>query len=71
MSDVLSRLKKLTKCLHIYLAETPGRGFGIFAARAFAQGSTLVVDEDGQRCIGCHTGCGVEPEGYEWTCAVP
>ena len=31
----------------------------------------VVVDEDGQRCIGCHTGCGVEPEGYEWTCAVP
>lgn len=30
-----------------------------------------VVSEDDSRCIGCHQGCGVEPEGYDWTCAVP
>lgn len=30
-----------------------------------------VVSEDEPRCINCHTGCGVAPEGYEGTCAVP
>jgi len=30
-----------------------------------------VVDEDAPRCIGCHQGCGVAPDGYEWTCALP
>ncbi|MCB9702170.1 MAG: cytochrome P460 family protein [Myxococcales bacterium] len=30
-----------------------------------------VVDVDAPRCIDCHTGCGVPPEGYEGTCAVP
>jgi hypothetical protein len=31
----------------------------------------LVVDEDAPRCVGCHQSCGVEPDGYEWTCAMP
>lgn len=30
-----------------------------------------VLEEDAPRCIGCHTACGVEPDGYEWTCAMP
>lgn len=32
-----------------------------------------VVTEDGalQRCIGCHTSCGVPPDGHDYTCAVP
>lgn len=30
-----------------------------------------VVDEDQPACIGCHQGCGVEPDGYDWTCAMP
>lgn len=33
--------------------------------------SRRVVDEDAPRCIGCHQGCGVEPDGYGWTCAMP
>lgn len=33
--------------------------------------SRRVVDEDAPRCIGCHQGCGVAPDGYEGTCAVP
>lgn len=33
--------------------------------------SGRVVEEDGPRCIGCHQGCGVEPDGYDWTCAMP
>lgn len=65
MSDALSRLKKLTKCLHIYIAETPGRGFGIFAARAFAQGSTLVVDEDGDYYAGVMTLAEAQARGYD------
>jgi hypothetical protein len=30
-----------------------------------------VVDEDAARCINCHSSCGLEPDGYEWTCAMP
>ena len=30
-----------------------------------------VLAEDLPRCIGCHTGCGVEPDGYQGTCAMP
>ena len=30
-----------------------------------------VVEEDAPRCIGCHKSCGVAPDGYEWTCALP
>lgn len=30
-----------------------------------------VVDEDEPRCIGCHTSCGVAPDGYDATCAMP
>lgn len=30
-----------------------------------------VVEEDVPKCIGCHQGCGVAPDGYDWTCAVP
>ncbi|MBL8976398.1 MAG: cytochrome P460 family protein [Myxococcales bacterium] len=30
-----------------------------------------VLDRDPPRCVGCHTGCGVAPDGYQGTCAVP
>ena len=30
-----------------------------------------VVQEDAARCVGCHQGCGVAPDGYDGTCAVP
>lgn len=30
-----------------------------------------VVSEDEPRCIGCHQGCGMAPDGYDWTCAMP
>lgn len=30
-----------------------------------------VVTEDEPRCIGCHTDCGVAPDGYLGTCAMP
>ncbi len=29
-----------------------------------------VETEDENRCIGCHTGCGVPPDGYQGTCTV-
>lgn len=29
-----------------------------------------VTSENDSRCIGCHTGCGVPPEGYLGTCTV-
>ncbi|MBC7976341.1 MAG: cytochrome P460 family protein [Myxococcales bacterium] len=31
----------------------------------------VVVTEDEPRCIGCHTTCGVAPDGYAGTCAIP
>ena len=30
-----------------------------------------VVDEDEPRCIGCHTSCGVPPDGHDGACAMP
>ena len=30
-----------------------------------------VIGFDKARCTSCHTGCGVPPEGYAGTCAVP
>ena len=30
-----------------------------------------VLETDGTGCIDCHTDCGVPPDGYEGTCAVP
>lgn len=30
-----------------------------------------VLGEDEPTCIGCHQGCGVAPDGYDWTCALP
>jgi hypothetical protein len=33
--------------------------------------SRKVLDEDADRCINCHSGCGLAPDGYEGTCAMP
>ena len=30
-----------------------------------------VQTEDEARCISCHQGCGLAPDGYGWTCALP
>ena len=30
-----------------------------------------VASEDDSRCIGCHEGCGVAPDGHDGTCTVP
>jgi len=30
-----------------------------------------VTDNVGERCINCHTVCGVPPEGFDGTCAAP
>ena len=30
-----------------------------------------VVEENTPLCYGCHTGCGVPPDGFDGTCAVP
>lgn len=40
-------LRKLRKCQHMYLAETPDRGIGVFAAREFAPGDVVMMDFDG------------------------
>lgn len=31
----------------------------------------VLENENLQRCVQCHTGCGKAPEGYDGTCAVP
>lgn len=40
-------LHKLAKCRYIYIGETEDRGLGIFAAKSFARGEFIVIDEDG------------------------
>ncbi|MFT3712316.1 MAG: cytochrome P460 family protein [Archangium sp.] len=30
-----------------------------------------VSNQNASRCTGCHAGCGVAPDGFEGTCAVP
>lgn len=40
-------LRKLTKCLHLYLAETDRCGIGVFAAKPFRKGDIVVQDLDG------------------------
>jgi hypothetical protein len=30
-----------------------------------------VISEDDPRCVNCHVECGVPPDGYEGTCAIP
>jgi len=30
-----------------------------------------VISEDDPRCVGCHQDCGVAPDGFAGTCAVP
>ncbi|MCX5746807.1 MAG: cytochrome P460 family protein [Proteobacteria bacterium] len=30
-----------------------------------------VVSENESRCFNCHAGCGVAPDGYQGTCAIP
>jgi hypothetical protein len=34
--------------------------------------AAMVVSQDGKiaRCSGCHKGCGVPPDGFDWTCSV-
>ena len=55
MSDLTIRLHKLTKCLNVYLDKTARCGHGLFAAKPFAAGSTLIVDEDGDYYEGVMT----------------
>jgi uncharacterized protein len=45
--DFSHGLRKLRKCQHLYLAETTGRGLGVFAARGFLPGDIVMMDFDG------------------------
>ncbi len=40
-------LRKLKKCLYIYIGRTPRGDLGIFAAKSFRSGDYLMIDEDG------------------------
>jgi SET domain-containing protein len=40
-------LRKLRKCLYIYIGSTARCGLGIFAAKSFAAGEIVIIDEDG------------------------
>jgi uncharacterized protein len=40
-------LRKLKKCLHIYAADTDRCGLGIFTAKPWHAGETIIVDLDG------------------------
>ncbi len=45
--DFKFALRKLEKCLYVYIGETEHSGFGIFAARHFKAGIIIIADEDG------------------------
>ncbi len=47
MLDLDYTHKKLAKCRYIYIGETTRCGLGIFAARKFSKGSTIVIDDHG------------------------
>jgi hypothetical protein len=47
LRDVARVLHKLQKCLYCYLGPTGGRGIGVFAAREFGIGETVMSDCDG------------------------
>ncbi len=55
MRDPMVQLFKLSKCLNVYLDATADRGYGLFAAKPVARGSTLIVDEDGDYYDGVMT----------------
>jgi hypothetical protein len=40
-------LRKLQKCLHIYAADTGKYGLGIFTAKPWKEGESIIVDLDG------------------------
>jgi hypothetical protein len=40
-------LRKLKKCLHIYAADTGTCGLGIFTAKSWKEGESIIVDLDG------------------------
>jgi hypothetical protein len=65
MSDVMVRVRKLTKCLHVYIGATEACGFGLFAAKPFARGSTVIVDEDGDYYDGVMTLAEALNGGYD------
>lgn len=51
----MGRLQKLTKCLDVYIGATAACGYGLFAAKRFACGTTVIVDEDGDYYQGVMT----------------
>jgi hypothetical protein len=40
-------LRKLKKCRHLYAADTGGYGLGIFTAKPWSEGESILVDLDG------------------------
>jgi len=45
--DFRYTLRKLKKCLHIYVADTGACGLGIFTAKPWKEGESIIVDLDG------------------------
>lgn len=63
--DFKYALRKLSKCLYIYIGETEHCGLGIYAAKHFASGDDIVVDEDGDYYDAALTFAEVQRRGYE------
>lgn len=40
-------LRKLKKCLHLYVADTGSHGLGVFTAKPWNEGESILVDLDG------------------------
>jgi hypothetical protein len=47
MSGFEYTLRKLRKCLYIYIGETYRCGLGVFTARPFRAGDVVLIDDDG------------------------
>ena len=50
MSSSEYALRKMRKCLNMYLADTNRYGIGVFAAKPFRAGEIVLRDDDGDYC---------------------
>ena len=46
-------------------------GAGDWHWQRVSKGGSVELDGKLPTCTGCHKGCGVPPDGHDWTCAVP
>lgn len=63
-------LRKLKKCLYVYIGKTCRGDLGIFAARSFRSGEFIMVDEDGDYYNNVYTSEEVIELGFDFNYAL-